>query len=385
MKTKTILFLPSNKNHVLLFKPIYEILKEKCRVVFLTQGSYKNEGADEKLSELNIQFKTLDDYKKKDPTFILTREDIKVVVIGNDIDIIPQWFVTTATTLGIPSILIQDGMLFDYKIKKSRINKITTTLSHSKKLLNLALKLKLSKKYKAITYGEGPCTEIHVWGKYAQSYLMNKNISKNRIIITGNPKQKNHNDRTIRQQKKHLTVLYCPTSLIETGILEKKEVTKIIKTLYATIDSFENMNLIVKPHPVENKQLYYTISKNFSKIQISQNDIDELIDKSDIIITNLSTTIFDALIQNKSVIIFMPKLDGIVGKKSFPYPLIENKVVLYAENEITLKDCITKIIEKKFVLNQKILQDLIEDFYGPNDNKAAERSAKQIFTLVSPH
>jgi len=75
----------------------------------------------------------------------------------------------------------------------------------------------------------------------------------------------------------------------------------------------------------------------------------------------------------------------LLTKKSFPYPLIENKVVLYAENEITLKDCITKIIEKKFVLNQKILQDLIEDFYGPDDNKAAERSAKQIFTLVSPH
>jgi len=261
--TNGILFLPSNKNHVLLFKPIYEILKEKCQVVFLTQGSYKNEGADEKLTELNIQFKTLDDYKKKDPTFILTREGIKVVVIGNDIDIIPQWFVNSASKLKIKSVLIQDGMLFEvHKNNKSFVKKLSNLTKHSsQKLFQLAVKLKLSNQYGSITYGESNCTQIHVWGNQAKSYLLSKGIEKNKIVITGNPKifPKKIENNSLNEKNNAKRILYVPTDLVHTEILNEKVVLQMVDDLCSAVTSVNNTELIIRPHPREETNFYNPI------------------------------------------------------------------------------------------------------------------------------
>jgi len=152
---ESVLFLPSNRNHVLQFYPLYEILKKKYRVLFITQGSYKNEGAEEKLRELKVSFKKFENYDIQNPKFIIKTEGVKTVVIGNDVDIIPQWFVNTANKIGIFSVLIQDGLLFDIKKSNRSISSGILKLfnKQSNKLLLLELMLIASGKYKRLNYG----------------------------------------------------------------------------------------------------------------------------------------------------------------------------------------------------------------------------------------
>ena len=145
---KTILFLPSNDHHVKIFHGISEILKKDFRILFLTQGSFKNEGVEKELSKLGTNFKKIDEYDRVEPKFILESENVSLVVIGNDTDVIPQWFVNQCSDYNIPSVLIQDGIQFDFKRHNKKFSDIISKKDSSLKLQKLALKLRLTKKYK---------------------------------------------------------------------------------------------------------------------------------------------------------------------------------------------------------------------------------------------
>jgi hypothetical protein len=67
LSNKKILFIPSNRNHVDIFYDISNNFKKNYDVLYISQESYKNEDAEQKLVELNLNFKRFEDYKKKDP------------------------------------------------------------------------------------------------------------------------------------------------------------------------------------------------------------------------------------------------------------------------------------------------------------------------------
>ena len=188
--TKTILFLPSNRNHVLFFNPILIALKTNFNTLFLTQGTYKDEGAECELQRLKIPYKTIDDYPKLDPNIILEQNMVGLIVVGNDSDIIPQWFINSAKKKQIPSILIQDGLLLDVvPLNHDFFQHISFFKNKkSKKLIRLYLKLKLSKQIKKISYGQAGCTQIHVWNNLDKKFLLKKHIPQDSIHVTGNIK-----------------------------------------------------------------------------------------------------------------------------------------------------------------------------------------------------
>ena len=151
-----------------------------------------------------------------------------MIVIGNDTDVIPQWFINSSHKLQIPSLLIQDGLLFDVKkLNNDFLHHISILINkRSKKLLKLALKLKLSHEFKKIKYGQGGCNQIHVWGKMAEDYLLKRNVPKSSIKISGNTKFQTKNDvsSTNSKQTNEIMILYAPTDLIQTSILDQKTV-----------------------------------------------------------------------------------------------------------------------------------------------------------------
>ena len=125
-KKSTILFLPSNRNHVDIFYPIYNLLKKNFCIFPLTQGQFKNEGADDALKNLNIPFQIFN--PNLSPIDFLKNNNIDVVVVGNDSDVIPQWFVNCAKKLEIPTVLIQDGLMMNLIFTKdSQVTKLFKT------------------------------------------------------------------------------------------------------------------------------------------------------------------------------------------------------------------------------------------------------------------
>lgn len=372
MKNKTILFLPSNGNQVKIFNPISNLLEKNYHILYVSQGSFKDEGAEHELQFRNINFKKFDEFTKQDPKFIIEQENVGLIVVGNDTDVIPQWFISSSHKLQIPSLLIQDGLLFDVKkLNNDFLHHISILINkRSKKLLKLALKLKLSHEFKKIKYGQGGCNQIHVWGKMAEEYLLKRNVPKSSIKISGNTKFQTKNEVSSMNSKQtnEITILYAPTDLIQTSILDQKTVLDIVHDLCESVLAKEENHLVIKPHPIENTKFYNSFQKKYGpRIEIVNEEIGSLITKSDIVITNLSTVSMEALQKRKPVVIFLPKIEKIVNPNSFPLDLIEKGVFLYARDKQDLTEKIDNILSNGFEFSSSKLQ-IISDYLGVQEN-----------------
>ena len=371
MVNKQILFLPSSGNHVKIFYPILKAIQKNHNYLCLTQGSFKDEGTENELHNLKIPFTTIDKYPKLDPSLILEQENIGLIIVGHDFDVIPQWFINSANKKQIPSILIQDGLLLDIKpLNNDFFHQISLLINKpSKKLLGLSLKLKLSKQIKKISYGQAGCTQIHVWNEIMKNFLIKKGVPQNSIYVTGNVK---FSDLQIKpnnkNQSKKSVILYAPTDLIQTKILEKKKVFKIVDEICQTIFSIPHLKLIIKPHPIEEKRFYDHFIQDYgSKVAISEQDITTLIHKSKFLITNLSAVALDALQQKKQVIIFLPEIEKIVNRNSFPFDLIEKDILIYAKDSKELHEKILYLLENSINFTPSQIE-IISNYIGQRDD-----------------
>ena len=362
MNKSTILFIPSNRNHVKIFSLIQSSL-QNYRILFITQDSYKNEGAEELLSQSTLHYKKFDEFHKKDPRVILDQENVSLIIIGNDTDVIPQWFVNCANEKNIPSILIQDGLMLDIKTHRKIIKNYFSNRTKLK-LKFLALKLLVTKKYNRISDGNGGCTQLQVWSNATKSFYINQGIEPSKIVITGNPFYKNVNYEkfVIRKEKK---IVFAVSDLVETRIMTKQDSIQLFEIICSTFNQYPDVRLIIKPHPSDDLKTYHSSLQKFnSRIEISYDDISHVLQNSDLLITTISTTAIEAISCGKPVIIFFPNIEKIVDLNTFPYDLIEKNIVLYATDSITLKNQYEKIINGKFFVDKNEVEKMLKQYFG---------------------
>lgn len=383
MNEKNILFIPSNGTHVKLFYPIYKILKEKFNILFLTQGSYKNEGAEDALLELGLEFKKIDEYSTKEPESILEKEHVGIVVVGNDMDVIPQWFINTATKMGIPSVYLQDGLLFDYNTpSQSFADSFFKKHGSSLKLKSLASRLLLSKKIKRLTiHGMAPSTMIHVWGRQAQNYLTSKGVDKERILITGS--MQSSRIREIARDSSNLekTILYAPSDLVFSGIVKPKELHALIHQVCSSLSPL-GCKILVKPHPREDIQIFRTLEGKYPNVEVSGQNIYELLTHSGLVITDLSSFALEALAANRPLVIFFPGIEKIVEPNSFTLDLAEKNAAILAKDTHELLGHVKNILEKESLPNRESVEKVVEEYLGKMDGMEASRSANSIMALM---
>lgn len=380
---KTILFIPSNSNHVKIFSLISNFLKTKYDTLFISQDSYKNEGAENTMLRLKIHYKKIEDYNDKNPKSIMRQENIGLVIVGNDTDVIPQWFISSANALNIPSVLVQDGLFFDIKrIKQNKFQKLLNTLNNgTPKLLFLTLLLLFTHQYKRVSDGLGGCTQIHVWGTKSRDYFISKGVDERKIIITG----RIGTDQIIecKTQNNHKFILYAPTNMVKTNLISNKTMKNMTTAICSAILSIDNLTLVIKPHDVENTNFYKSLTKKFgSKLQIVDKDIVNLIADSYLLITNLSTTAIDALCMHKPVIIFLPHLESYVEPTTFPRDLILNNIVLYANDKDSLLFNIRTILNGQNKRDSIISNQTLSEYVGPEDGNSVNRSCLNITQLL---
>lgn len=386
MKERKVLFIPSNANHVRLFLPIYKILKEKYAVLIMTQGTFKNEGAEDTLLELNIDFKRLADYDKKEPEFILEKEQVGIVIVGNDIDIIPQWFINSATKMGIPSVYLQDGLLFDYETpSRSIMDSFFKKGGTSMKLKNLASKLLISKKINRLTtHGTVYTTMIHVWGKTSESYLTGKGVDKKRILITGiigGLKIKENSSQLTEESK---SIVYVPSDLVFSRILNQKEMEKLIHSACSSLSSL-GCKVEVKPHPREDVKFYQTLGKKYQNLEVSFGSIYDLLPKASLVITDMSSFAVEALAATKPVIIFFPNIQKIVKPGSFPLDLVEKNAAYLARDGNELAEIAGNLLKEQPTSRKEPMKMVAEEYLGNLDGMEALRSANSIMEIMEKH
>lgn len=223
-----------------------------------------------------------------------------------------------------------------------------------------------------------------IWGKIFQDYLLEHNVNKKDIIITGSPRHDIFfKKRSVINNKN--TILIAGNGFFDTNFNGRDTraydylddcIIKILETLKKIPDK----KPIIKLHP---GRVYYDIKPLIQKIDptisIYQNqNIMDLLESCDVMISlNFSTVILDAMILNKPVLLILPEKQGFEEE-----PLVKRETVLYVKDLDKIESAIHDIL-----FNKKIREILIQngkefiDSYFENQGNASNSLSNVLRNL----
>lgn len=404
-----ILFIVNTSSQAELLDAIRNELLD-CDSLAVTTD-WQDKEARNALESLAFPYKSIESYSKSRPKDIIGQERPNMLIVGHDILPINQLFIKAANSKGIPTLLVQDGILAaereagTVKNTYSRLNFLVTfplRLSRFLRLLKsrkftflqilriLRLELRYNPKGKIIsTYGHGECSKIAVFGNAVKEVLPSEGIDPERIVVTGNPKSdklfhhRNINSKQsvckrwgIPQENEIIVLLNQPFI----GVKALKQRNKFITAIIDAVSQFQNISLIIKLHPGENENTYQKIVKEIGYPAIISKDADlaELLSASSLVITISSTAALEAMALGKRVVIV-----NLFNDPSTSFYKESGVLYAYTEKDISLS--IMKVLSdpqtregmrtsmERFVYEQAYLQD----------GKASKRIAQLIKSMIS--
>ncbi|OXM83057.1 LamG-like jellyroll fold domain-containing protein [Paenibacillus rigui] len=146
---------------------------------------------------------------------------------------------------------------------------------------------------------------VILWGEYHRTILDNKSDKKNTVVL-GNPKLERvkeiasgqqHNSSTATQMNK---ILYISSDSPRLSTKSQENLELFIESTHI----LDGLDIVYKIHPVEAKEDYneYFQNGSIAPHQLSDRNVYELIQGSDIIVGDNSTAVFEAATMGKPVI-----------------------------------------------------------------------------------
>lgn len=234
----------------------------------------------------------------------------------------------------------------------------------------------------SIIVGETFATKRLVFGNFTKKVFEKEDVSAKDIEVVGSPiydalKKTCKNDKL--KFRKNLGIKNNEKIiLLNSARGDSSEFKEKLVRLIQIIKKQSNLKLIIKQHPCEYsdnkyKNIYMKIAKEYDiPIIISQGKISDMLNISDIFITQFSTTIIEALALGIPTILF--DTDGFCDCKSFPE---SKRVVEHVTKLDYLEKTLIKILESKdtksIIKNRK---KILENNAGKIDGKATERIIK---------
>jgi len=400
-----VLFVVANDIQVKMFNAVCKHLKDCTALVLCIDKYYKHKRAEDMLKKTNLLFKNIETYTSENPKDIIKLERPDIVVVGHDMDTIPRLFITAANSMGIPTLLVQDGIIFDrrsiysalrqsihYKNKnifdkaKIWVSILITFMKRNytfqQKLKIVLLRLADIIKGKPNIYGHGECSKIAVMGEFAKNLLVSEGIDPKKIVITGQPrfddiveKKKKMNNKRLGTRKR---VVVTTEPFVETMLWTEKQRENFILTIVNTLDT--DTELVIKLHPVEKLEDYKQILEGlqYRATVCRDTDLYELLSVADLVISVASTTALESIMLDKPVII----IDLFNTFEYSPYVQYGVAIGVYKEENIlpAVRNVLyndharKKLAEarKKFVYEHAYIQD----------GKASERVANLIVQMI---
>ena len=243
-----------------------------------------------------------------------------------------------------------------------------------------------------------PADLVAVWGEESRETLVSHGISSNQIIKTGSPRNDslfNFPTSEVEAVKNKLgipegspVILLASTFSLKSydNLYKDPEILQaMIKSVFDSVDHFDNVYLIVKPHPEENENKTKSfVSNNPNIIFVSKTeDIRPLIKICDCFISFNSTTTIDALILDKLVI--CPAFPGWIWNKTYT----DTKAVCAPTSTKEIYD-IFKLIStsSQSILSSKLKHardKLVKNWIYRNDGLAGQRIGNLALSMISDH
>ena len=213
-------------------------------------------------------------------------------------------------------------------------------------------------------------------------FLVNSGLKRENIRVVGNPVWDNafeKRDQILPKEDKKLNILFITANLSSgqgKSDFSKARRNQMIKETVTSLNQFhKEISLVIKIHPTgENYIEYKQLLEKFENVHLSQkDDIIDLISKSDVIITPVtSTATIIALIMNKPIIIWN-------------YFHVEQDLLLRTYTALECKDiselgnCLDSVKSFREKNAKRINKFIYENFsYG----NSSQRVASEILDLV---
>lgn len=404
-----ILLVPSNDTQVRTFEPVCRILTKNDvhQICAISLDAYKSENAEKVLCKAKIPYRNIEDYGTKNVVEILRKEKADIIIVGNDAAPIEKSFAVAGNFLGIPTLLIQDGLIgeasFSVKGPLQVIRNMKEPLRWMKKYTFLVTTLvAISREpFRAVyivantlkkiaythNYGSAGCTKIAVAGNYVKRVLIRQGIPPERIVVTGNPRfdvlnTKQFNKGVFSSElgnartKKIITL--CTESFVEYRIWTKEKRKQFLFSIINAISELPYVQFVIKLHPRETindyKEILSGIETNSRILLYKDVDLYGLISVSDIIMTVLSTTALEAMILDKPVII----VDFFNESKRMPYA--GSDAVIVASNPGDIVPAIKDLLYNKE--SRRKIAEARKTFVYENAYKIDGEASQRIADLI---
>lgn len=407
---KTVLFVCSNQNHVRIFSPVARILEREERISpqWIALDRYYNHEAEMVLREYGwTDYRLLPrpegafatpwegGARARMQVLLQGRQAIRahlrasppnVVVLGNDLGILERLFIAQARPMGIPSLLVQDGVIALRPMPVAQVSPSTRLV----RAVLVALGLRLTDPK---PYGQNGADRIAVMGEAVAHWLVQQGVPKERIVSTGQPRYDVL--YALRQgiaqpnglESLHLPlgqriILFASQPYLRYGMFAEAEAREIWRTVIAGIQGLgAGYHLVAKLHPAEDLEwTRHWLGNDFPPEWTLCRDVDtfSLLYHADALVTLFSSTALEALCLGKPVV----RLD--MGRLPESIPYAERGAALQASSASELTEHLHRAIHDEATRARvaQAREAFLAAFAGPLDGQASLRVAREIEALV---
>jgi hypothetical protein len=304
-----------------------------------------------------------------------------LVVVGNDRGLIEKLFLHQANQHGVPTLLVQDGVLSALEGSAP-----TQRLKH---LAALPFRLLGFSRLMPTRYGSGGARYVACYGELSRELFLSRGVRPEAVTLIGQMRYDTLlNPPTVLRGGEEPQISYFATSALwcladpeghHAQLLEIRELYSALDALYP--DGFK---LMVKLHPRERREHYVEALSELDSARLEIVDDRgpfEVIAASDLVVTTMSTTWIEAFLIGKPCVISDIHFAG----TSIESAVIAAPGLLVGKTRDALQDVIAQVLGsddacKRYVdsVSRLIQRELL---FLPGE-KAASRLANLVRTLL---
>ena len=327
---------------------------------------------------------------------LLARQELDVLLFGNDRGLIEKLFVRLARAHDVKTLLVQDGILWSNEVRtfdfRRRFDNTASALlrDFAKEILSRVLRT-LGLFYLAPSYlGQGGCDLIAVMGESSKRLLIARGVEPERIIITGQPRY----DRFLRladvsselKDRLHLPTGRLTVSMFTSAYLSilrsdsaQRQQEELVNNLIRYIEQrhWQRIYLLLRPHPRESAGNYQVASESPCVRIVKEVGSLEIIAASDLVISVPSTIIVETCLFGKPLIVMR------VGVRDSVSRLLglSSNTFLEVDNFGELTDYLDQILSTQ-PIQQKFASHTCRELVFIAPEGAAHRIASLVTKLV---
>ena len=215
------------------------------------------------------------------------------------------------------------------------------------------------------------------WGENSKKWMINHNVNKNKMLITGNPyfevkKRFSLINRDEKLNRYRFKIIIALSPLIGTGRVNYFENQRTMEVIVKAVSELSDIEFLWKLHRLDTIE-NYRINHHLSNFKIKKRRLSELYLFSDILITIDSTAGIEAMAYNLPVIVM-----NVMNRKLY-MDYVNKAGCTEIKNETQLFYEIKKLSENRYKKNRLNLQrNYVKNYLY----KYGEEALKEVFYQI---